>query len=423
MYHFIATLILSIMASSLHCKTWDIAPGEEVDWAVVKDGDVLCLSGTYNLSIVIKKNIILDGNCYSEAMAMLDGAVAPSWVAAGDVWKTVEEFPLDNSRYASWVLLNDKLISLADADVYRKGNYFYSTVKPLNIKIPKYYSAIIADGNKGLVIKNINISYYHTHGVRISNSDGTIIDNVHVSWVGGGINPKGFPKAGDGITFDGNTSNATVVNSSVYQCFDTGFTMQLFKDISQQAKRLRFIDIEVDRCGAGISVAVHKDNGSTIDDVDIVGMFTNLGYGWSGYDNSVHGRGVMIKQYQGTIITNIKLHDSVIDRFAWVGVLQYSGELDAWNNVIRNGTGEYIWDRYVRPAAYTAHGMDYTRGPSDDEAIGLIINNKIYNNKQYAFQVIHNRPRDTSRKLIIKNNHVYGNDDIINMRTSSNALH
>jgi len=409
--------------SKTYGKNWDISPGDKINWNKVENGDVVCLSGIRKDSLLVKKNITIDGNCYSKMPATLSGLITPKWAKVGANWMTVDSFPLDNSRHAAWVLLNGKLTDLNDAKIYRKGEFFYSKIKPLNIKIPKYYSAIIAKGTDGLVIKNLNISYYHTHGIRISDSKNSVIDNVFVSWIGGGINPRGFPRAGDGITFDGNTSDALIINSSVSQCFDTGFTMQLFKDFEQYANGLRFINVNVDKCGAGLSVAVHKKSSSKIDDVEIVGNFTNLGYGWSGVDNSVHGRGVMIKQYNSSKITNIKLHDSVIDTFSWVGVLQYSGELDAWNNTIKNGTGEYVKDKYIKPAAYTAHGVDYTRESSDDEAVGLFHKNKILNNKAFAFQIIHNRPKVSTRQLTIKDNLIIGNVNTYNIKTSNEALH
>lgn len=414
-----------LFAYDIACaKIFEVHSDQRIDWDSISDGDVVCLSGKRVGTIEITKNITLDGQCdtQSNSPASLTGLVTPQWKKLDNAWRTVEKYPLKYGRYTSWVLLNDILTELEGAKIYRKGDYFYSSVMPGNIQIPKYYAAIIAKGTTELIVKNLNISYYHTNGARFINTTNTVVENLRVSWFGGGINPSGFPRAGDGITFDGNTKNALIKNSHAFQCFDTGFAIQLFKSHKEIARKLRFINISTDKCGAGISVATHKSSGTIIDDVEIVGKFLNSGYGWSSTDNSVHGRGVLILQHEQTKVTNIKLYDSLIDRYTWVGVLQISGELDAWNNIIKNGTGEYLENEHVKPAAYTAHGLDYSREPSDDEAIGSFYNNTILNNNGYAFQVIHNRPKLSTRQLTIKNNRLLGNKAKLNMQTSSDFL-
>lgn len=419
-----SVLVVSIfiIVTDAYGAIWHVSSQSSIDWGQVKNGDTVCLYGTRTGSLKINKSITIDGNCRSTSQAVLNGAVYTKWKKSGDAWVTVNAYPLDYDRYASWVLVGDELKSLEEANIYRVGNYFYSKVAPHDIRIPVYYSAIVAKDTDGLIIKNLSVRYYHTHGLRISNSKNTVIDNVSVSWIGGGINPSGFPRAGDGITFDGNTSKAVVKNSSVSQCFDTGFTMQLFKNFSEYVDDFKFENVRVDRCGAGLSVAIHKNNHSMINNVDISGVFSNLGYGWSGVNNSVHGRGVMVKQFEKSDIRNVKLHNSIIDTYAWVGILQYSGELYAWDNVIKNGTGEYLKNKYVRPAAYTAHGMDYTKGPSDGEAVGRIYSNKIVGNNAYVFQIINNRPKQSTQQLTIKDNFLSRNSKKINIKASSNFL-
>ena len=416
-------LFLLCTVSAAHGKNWNISPEDNINWKKVKNNDVICLSGERTGSLVIRKNITLDGNCYSKEPAILKGSIVPDWKKAGDYWVTKESFPLDYGRYTSWVFVNGELKLTHDANIIRKEDYFYSSTLPVNIEIPKYYAAIRVKKTSGVTIKNLIVKNYVVHGIVISNSKNTVIDNVSVSYVGGGVSSKRHQKAGAGITFDGDTYNVLVKNSSVSQCFDTGISIQLFKKHSEHAEKIRFLNNKVDRCGAGVSVAVHKSTYSTIDDVEIVGEFTNLGYGWSGiYDNNVHGRGVMVKQFNNSRITNIKLHDSLIDTYAWIGVLQYSGEFDIWNNVIKNGTGEYNLSRNLRPAAYTASGLDYSSGPSDDEAIGSFYNNKIVGINGYAFQVVHNTPKVSTRQLTIRDNIVTGQKENLRMYHSSGLI-
>jgi len=424
LFRYVISFFIFFGCSGVLARTLTFQPNQKIDWNDINDGDVVCLIGERIGTLRITKNITLDGNCYSQnnLQGSLTGLVTPQWQKSIDDWRTVEKFPLKYGRYSSWILKDGKLIELDDANVYREGDYFYSREKPHNIKIPKYYSGIVAKGTTKLTIKNLNIHYYHTNAARFTNTSNTTVDNLNVSWFGGGINPSGFPRAGDGITFDGNTSNAWVKNSHAFQCFDTGFAIQLFKPRKEFAKNLRFINISTDMCSGGISVATHKRGGSVIDDVEVVGAFTNLGYGWSGMNNTVHGRGVLILQHEESKITNIKIHDSVIDKYSWVGILHAAGELDAWNNTIMNGTGEYAHNRYIQPAAYTAHGKDYTRDVSDDEAIGSFHDNTIINNNGYALQVIHNRPKQSTRQLTIKNNKLSGNKAQLNLKTSNDFI-
>ena len=400
----------------------DISGNEKIDWNKVNKGDVICLLGERTGTIVVRKSVTIDGDCYSRGMAVLNGIVTTKWSKSGNIWRSDRSFPLTYGRHAGWILRGTRLVRNKISGIYWHDGYFYSPENPGEIRIPAYYSAIFSKNIDDLVIRNLDVRYFNTHGIRLSGSRNAVIDNVHVSWVGGAINPAGYPAAGDGITFDGNTENLLVKDSVVKQCFDTGFTIQLFSKNREKAENIRFQNIMVDRCGAGASVAVHSRSGSVIDNVDITGSFTNMGYGWSGTDNSVHGRGVMIKQYDQATITNVRLHDSLIDRFSWVGILQYSGELYAWNNVVTNGTGEYTYDKYVKPAAYTAHGMDYTTGPSDDEAIGIIQNNRFINNNTFALQLVHNRPKPSSGVLVIRDNVLKGNRDRENIHTSSPYL-
>ena len=127
--------------------------------------------------------------------------------------------------------------------------YLYSEQNPgerfNSIEFNINRSAINITGNN-IVIDNICIKYTGSHAICSSGSNNTKVTNCEIGWIGGCIQ-SGYSEMvgrnydtrfGNGIEIYGGCDGFTAENNYVYQCYDTGITVQFNISMAGDASRI-----------------------------------------------------------------------------------------------------------------------------------------------------------------------------------------
>lgn len=268
-------------------------------------------------------------------------------------------------------------------------------------------------GNSFVDIKNLSFKYQNTYGVELDSCNNINIENIDISYMGGGVSSDWPTRSGDAIGPHGNSSFIKIKNCTISQVFDVGIAPQLYGNSAEIMHDIIIENNFIDKCGAGMGIAAHKPVQSEIYNVEFrSNTITNAGYGWSGIDNSVHGRGIAVKELYDAVnkpnVHDIKIENNIIDTYAWWGIITWEGNFIINGNIITNGLGDYSTN-YNPPAAIALTGGDYVYGYSDGESTGLVSNNLIYNNKGHGIYILNNTPDPQFESLKIYNNTLYNN--------------
>ncbi len=278
---------------------------------------------------------------------------------------TYDSFPAENGRVPGWVILvpldqskpvnqsNVKFVEnifyteWAEAgavsgtawwepepDVPARGGYrpgrmvmYFSEGEPgdnyKKIIIPNKNAGIRGINKSYVDLTEITLKYIMDEGARMTSSDHSNMSYMTVSYFGGGMsaidnnedNVPDIVRAGNGLMFDGDGSAVnSITHSHVSQGFDVGLDMEIFSSrTAETADDITFANNHVEYCGGGISIAAHAAQNSSVKNITVRdNTFYKLGYGWSGpanpyypdADNSVHGKGVGVKEYARDIVIN-----------------------------------------------------------------------------------------------------------------------
>ncbi len=440
-------------------------------------------------------DFIIDGNCLMDKGSISGGRYlnAPSdWVQdAGNssLWISANTISEEQSRGPGWVILgaesptsihytkdidrdfagdipddfnNDGLIN--ENDLITNGDAWWDPIAQTvtlfsdgginpadrysQIIIPSRYLAITniinlnvygsLNGNQHntqfVLIKNIEVKYTTTLGIRMLGVNNVSIDTVTAKYLGGGmpLASNTSSRAGNGIQFDRtDTHDVRIANSYMYQIFEAGMALELHRNVADEtAYNIVFEDNIVDACGSALSVATHTNQNSTIYGVGIRrNTMSNLGYGWSGWqehETDTHGNAILIQEksaVDGTPhpdVYNVTIEDNIIDKFSWVGIHMRQSHAVIKGNVIKNGTGEYRQNTYSQPSAILLHGNDNDSGASENEATGLVLANLIHNNASHGIYMLNNTPdvnnppTRTITSLTPNDLRIYGNTLFLN---------
>ena len=146
-----------------------------------------------------------------------------------------------------------------DTNLNENGTYYFnkqnrSLVLRYNDKIASSYFAtpytgIMISNCKNLTIQSLTVSFYGRHGIRVDNNSSNItIKDNNVHDIGGVPNADNI-KYGNGIElWMNNLSNISVINNTVYNCFDAGLTAQLDSTAAYTNKNLLFDSNTVSSC-------------------------------------------------------------------------------------------------------------------------------------------------------------------------------
>ena len=289
-----------------------------------------------------------------------------------------------------------------------------------NIEIAHRHSCILLENKEHLVIQDLAFKYSNNSAIMPEACSHITIQNIEASFLGGGYGST--TRAGDAIPPHGRSSFIHIRNCNISQVFDIGIAPQLYPAESVTMHDIIVENCTIDRCGAGITIAAHGPVDAEIYNVYFRNNnIYNSGFGWSGTANSVHGKGISIKEKHGAIkpdVHDIFIENNIIDTYAFRGINAYEGNFVIKRNIVRNGTADYIDGTLDLPAALALSGGDYSSGFSLGEATGLIAYNLIYNNNCHGVYIKHNTPYPSER-LEIYNNVFYnnGNSDYSNFRS------
>lgn len=334
----------------------------------------------------------------------------------GELKQTIDL--LDTERDFFWDETNQRIILYCPAG--NPAEIYHS------IEAACMGASIYIKNQSYLIIKDLAFKYQNTAAIWPDSFRHIILDNLDISFLGGGrcLWTDGYVRDGDAIPPHGNSNNVYIQNCTISQVFDVGIAPQLASNEKQEMYNIFIENNVIDRCGLGMGIAAHKCDASEIYAVYFRNnVITNSGYGWSGISNSVHGRGISILEAHCTDnkpnVHDIKIEYNKIDTYAWWGINVWEGNFVIRNNVITNGLGDYS-KGMAEPAGIALTGGDYSEKPSPGEATGIVKNNFIRNNKGHGILILNNTPLEPEI-LEITQNILYnnGNENYSNFKTTT----
>ncbi len=295
-----------------------------------------------------------------------------------------------------------------------------------SIKVVYAYTALPIKYKKFVTITDLAFKYTKLYNVFIESSQHILLDGLEVHF--GGANVKELDSSGStvraarsgaGIYVKGNSRDVKIINNNISQTLDQGIGIELSGDNIETMSGIIIENNRVQLCGGGIGVKAQDAVASVVDNVLIKGNYlSNLGLGWSGTDNAVHGKGITLKQElpgaEGIYPTvKVVIEKNIIDTFTYAGIFSWNSEFIISGNIIRNGTGGYQ-STYINNSGETIviipssgvviSGNVASSGYTQGQAIGLISSNIIYDVEGSEMYVIRNTPSPSQGYLKIFNN-------------------
>ncbi len=295
------------------------------------------------------------------------------------------------------------------------------------VEIAHLHSCFLLKNKEHLVIQDLAFKYSNNAAILPDACHHITIQHIKASYLGGGFGTT--TRAGDAIPPHGESSYILIRDCTISQVFDIGIAPQLYPLEEVVMHNIIVENCSIDRCGAGITIAAHGAIASEIHSIYFRNnVVSHSGYGWSGTANSVHGKGMGIKEKHGAIkpdVHDVYIENNVIDTYAFRGINAYEGHFHIRGNIIKNGRADYIEGNIGYPGAIALAGGDFETGDSNGEATGIIAYNLIYDNDCHGIFIKHNTPYP-SEPLEIYNNVLYNNGDAtyasIRSRTSSGSI-
>jgi hypothetical protein len=280
-------------------------------------------------------------------------------------------------------------------DTNRYVEVFSGDVNPAtlfgNIELAIYKYGMNLEGAAYLTMYGGHLKYIASSFLKAHESHHIDVWCQTYSWGGGaGGGADGGDAAGDAVQLSRNSHDISFNYCHAHQLFDVGFTAQLYSTtLADTIYNIYFNDCVATCCGELGAAACHTTVGAECHHIYFNGCRGfNLGYGWSGTNNSVHGIGIGIKCSRPSNTHHIYIDNLLIYKFASMGVSNNEGR----NVYIKNskfifGTGEWT---EVMAAAIKFHGGAV--GESDGEATGEIAGCIIERNNCIGFLNVNNTP-------------------------------
>jgi hypothetical protein len=421
----------------------------QIDWSKIKGGTELYIDGTHRITSdywEIATSGMSDApvRIYFGSTAKLIGAkqlaATTDWTSLGSgLWRSAaNSFPKSTGFALFGTLTQGNVgVKVADkGDLNAAREWYHDTTD-------KYVTVYTGDdtvaGNPYTVYGTAEIAFSRytiliqdrafievyggeslhsaTSTIIVRRSHDITFDGHAVGWSGGGGG------VGDGYQIDGNgTYNVCVRNCTVQQIYDGAFMPQVFSaSVDEVMHDIYIEDNTILNCGIGGAAAAHSARASEVYNVYFRrNKCYNSGYGWSGINNSVHGKGFSVKEATGatsSYVHDIYFEDNVVNRFANVGLNMYEGHAIFRRNHVTGGTGLYTTET---PAGIRISGG--TSGESADEATGEFSGNHVYFNACYGVYVINNTPTGGETVLIDGNTFIANTTAEIRTATSTGTV-
>lgn len=231
-------------------------------------------------------------------------------------------------------------------------------------------------GNKctDITIENICLMYTGYHGIGVGAATNLNIRGCIVGYIGGSIQPGMLPSGtrfGNGIEVWGACDGYYIDHCYVYQCYDSGITMQYGgeEDIPVYEKNIKFTNNLLEYSHSNIEYWMNnKSDDSAIQNVEISGnICRKSGYGWSYNTRPSRNNGCLIvgglKGIQKNRTENFVVSDNIFDR-ARAYLFHLGADKDEWIPQFINNT--YILHSDSRFINY--QDKNYGSGKSDEAA-------------------------------------------------------
>lgn len=314
---------------------------------------------------------------------------------SGNVWKTTSTLGTIQDDISNLIFNNEASCGVKKKHIdslNAQGKFFYNTADNLlylySTSTPdEAYSRIEAAGHhdvqQGLMkwyncnyikIENLDVRYSSAAGIEVQASNGIVVENCDVSWIGGEwLDPSGssLVRLGNGISFVQTNDSIFVDGCTVSQCFDAGISPQYWS-ASMSMTNMWFTNNVVKNCwysyetwaGSGITLTnVHFDHNTCVDAGDC----------WS---NSIHQRPdidgashVLIHTLAGTV-SNLTVRNNIFLNSEHFGykVNNNVSKLTADYNVIVCDTVAYLneTNKYTTLAAWVSAASQDANSIDDD---------------------------------------------------------
>lgn len=131
----------------------------------------------------------------------------------------------------------------------------------------------VANDASNVYIENISVKYVGGHGISVGRRvDGITIKNCEIGWIGGAIFRNETERYGNGIQFYGQTTNSSVENCWIYQCYDAGLTHQYSSTtVKESAENIIYSNNLVEFCTYSFEYfwGFEDESGNHIDDTAV----------------------------------------------------------------------------------------------------------------------------------------------------------
>lgn len=123
-----------------------------------------------------------------------------------------------------------------DLEFYQDGGliYFCSTVAAPSQRFHSIEFNVIGNGFRAednVTVDNFCIRHIGSHGIGSGTTDGLVVTNCEIGWIGGSLQPRtNRVRYGNGVEIYGGCKEYLIRNCWVYQCYDAGVTHQFSRN-------------------------------------------------------------------------------------------------------------------------------------------------------------------------------------------------
>lgn len=215
-----------------------------------------------------------------------------------------------------------------DFDFYCSGGYiylYYSKGNPKNkfksVEVCPTQSIVKMPSNS--TIQNWRVMYGGAHGISMSHAQNVTIDGCVIGYIGGGFQANSVwgphTRYGNGIEVWGECDGYTVTNCHVFQCYDTGITMQYEtnKEEDVYIKNVLFKDnlLEYNNYNIEYFLKANNETNSKMQNILIQNNILRYGgFGWGFHSRPDRSYGTCVMSFPITEMENFVYKNNIFDR-------------------------------------------------------------------------------------------------------------